>query len=61
MPESTPSFGGSSEDPTNRAAPAAADSEDVSVPRATSEQPSSDRDAAKRAALVVMTAARQQA
>eukprot|EP00974_Lingulodinium_polyedra_P008752 836689-Lingulodinium_polyedra.AAC.1 len=50
---STPSFGGSSEDPTYSAAPAAGVEDDIAVPTTTSEPTSSDADAVKRAALFV--------
>eukprot|EP00974_Lingulodinium_polyedra_P100765 9761336-Lingulodinium_polyedra.AAC.1 len=50
---STPSFGGSSEDPTCSAVPAAGVEEDIVVPTTASEPASSDADAVKRAALFV--------
>eukprot|EP00974_Lingulodinium_polyedra_P069137 6693915-Lingulodinium_polyedra.AAC.1 len=58
MPESTPSFGGSSEDPIGRATPAEAADGDIPVPQTTSEQSGSDRDAASKAALAALVASR---
>eukprot|EP00974_Lingulodinium_polyedra_P132434 11221709-Lingulodinium_polyedra.AAC.1 len=58
MPESTPSFGGFSEDPISRATPAEAANGDIPVPQTASGQSGSDRDAASRAALAALVATR---
>eukprot|EP00974_Lingulodinium_polyedra_P122966 11184920-Lingulodinium_polyedra.AAC.1 len=61
MPESTPSFGGSSGGPSIRAAPVEATDGDSPVPATTTEQSGSDRDAAGRVAFAAMLAARSSA